>query len=87
MVLDVALRVRGRYVSGQGELRDPLGKTIYLNVSGEYSSSAIRLDMASRDRIVARFVGRLEANDTMRGVLLDSGVASDSLFFFRLEKD
>ncbi len=83
-VLDLSLSVRGTYVRGQAELRDPLGSTARFNVNGEYTPPAIRLRLSAHDQNLAQYVGYLDASDIIRGVLSGSDLTRDSLFFFRL---
>ncbi len=83
-VLDLALEQHGRQVTGEGDLRTPFGKTSHWVIYGRYDPPTVSLEFVNHDRIVARYVGRLEPSDTLRGVMVDAGHASDSLFFFRL---
>ena len=83
LALDVTLRVRGGFVSGYGELRNPRGQNSHWVVTGEYAPPTITLRFVSRDRVLGRYVGHLDADGTMHGVLFDLGLPSDSLVFFR----
>ncbi len=83
-VLDLALEQHGRQVTGEGDLRTPFGKTSHWVIYGRYDPPTVALDFVNHDQIVARYVGRLEPSDTLRGVMVDADRRSDSLFFFRL---
>lgn len=86
-VLDLRLRVRGSYVSGYAELRDPMGPTSVFNVTGEYAAAGFSLQFTVHDQVLMQYRGRLDASDTMRGVFQDATGPSDSLFFFRVQPD
>ncbi len=81
----MSLSVRGIYVRGRAELRDPLGRTAHFSVNGEYTPPAIQLRLSAHDQILARYDAYLDASDIMRGVLYDADLPNDSLFFFRLQ--
>ncbi len=82
--LELMLAVRGTRVTGTGLLTRPTGEVVPLTVRGEYSPPAFSLDFSSHDRIVARYSGRYSLTDTMRGILEDMGVPTDSLILNRL---
>jgi hypothetical protein len=84
MALDVTLSVHGTYVNGHGKLRNPLGHDSYWVVTGEYKPPLVTLRFVSHDRVLGRYVGRLDADGRMHGVLFDLGIPGDSLVFFRL---
>ncbi len=82
--LELMLAVRGTRVTGTGLLTRPTGEVVPLAVRGEYSAPAFTLEFSSHDRIVARYDGRYALTDTMRGILEDMGVPTDSLILNRL---
>jgi hypothetical protein len=84
MALDLSLSVRGSYVNGHGELRNPLGRNSYWLVTGEYRPPVITLRFVSHDRVLGRYVGHFDADGTMHGVLFDLGLPGDSLVFYPL---
>ncbi len=86
-VLDLRLRVRGSYVSGNAELRDPMGPTRVFNVTGQYAAAGFSLQLTVHDQVLMQYRGRLDASDTMRGVFYDATGPGDSLFFFRVQPD
>jgi hypothetical protein len=83
LALDVTLRARGGFVSGYGELRNPRGQNSHWVVTGEYAPPTITLRFISHDRVLGRYVGHLDPDGTMHGVLFDLGLPGDSLVFFR----
>jgi len=82
MALDVTLSVRSGYVSGHAQLHNPRGRDSYWVVTGEYDPPKINLRFVSHDRVLGRYVGHLDADGTMHGVLFDLGLPGDSLVFF-----
>jgi len=83
LALDVTLRAHGGFVSGYGELHNPRGQDSQWVVSGEYVPPTITLRFVSHDRVLGRYVGHLDPDGTMHGVLYDLGLPGDSLVFFR----
>ena len=81
--LELMISVRGKYVSGSGLLNASGRGATPLAVRGEYVAPTFSLQFASHDQIVARYLGRLAPNDTMRGVLEDVGPFADSLILVR----
>ncbi len=81
--IEVKLSVKGTHVSGSGRLIDAHDREWSLKVSGEYTAPTFSLELASRDQILGRYVGRLDSADTLRGVLSDAGVPADSVILTR----
>jgi hypothetical protein len=84
--VDVTLTVRGTVVSGSGRFIDGQGRRSPLTITGEYTAPTFSVQLTSHDQVVARYIGRLDSPDTLRGLLYHSSVPPDSLILTRLSR-
>jgi hypothetical protein len=81
--LELTLSVRGTLASGVGRLTDAGGRVTQVTVRGQCTHPTFALDLLAHDRILGRYVGRLDAGGALRGVLSDSDLPTDSLILVR----
>jgi hypothetical protein len=82
--LELKLIVTGATVAGAAELTDLQGQSYRLTVTGRYTPPTFSLQLVAQDRVLARYDGRVDAGGTMRGVLYDPVLPTDSLMLARL---
>jgi hypothetical protein len=83
-VLELTLTVRGAQAAGVGVLIGAGGRIAPVTVRGRYTPPAFALELVAYDHILGRYIGRLDAESTLRGVLSDLDLPTDSLILMRL---
>lgn len=82
--LELTLTVRGSRATGVGKLTDARGRVTPVTVRGECTHPTFALDLLAHDRILGRYAGHYDAGGTLRGVLSDADLPTDSLILVRL---
>lgn len=82
--LELTLTVRGTHAAGVGKLVDASGRATPVTIRGECTHPNFALDLLAHDHILGRYVGRYDPGGTLRGVLSDVDLPTDSLILVRL---